>query len=175
MAITIDGTNTPTLGGVGYGDGTELAFSAAGTAGQVLTSAGGAAPTWVTPGGLAAATQAEMEAATSNTVAATPSNLNWHPGIAKAWLKCDSAGNINSSYNIASISDVGTGNVRATFTTAFSSVNYVMIWSGYGGAALGYVKPNDQSTTVTEGICYVTNTAAQTDPFRWFLVAYGDQ
>jgi len=48
MAITIDGNNTPTLGGVGYGDGTELAFSAAGTAGQVLTSAGGAAPTWGT-------------------------------------------------------------------------------------------------------------------------------
>jgi hypothetical protein len=48
LAITIDGNNTPTLGGVGYGDGSELAFSAAGTAGQVLTSAGGAAPTWGT-------------------------------------------------------------------------------------------------------------------------------
>jgi len=71
MAITIDGNNTPTLGGVGYGDGSELAFtgagsaggvlysaggaapvfSAAGTAGQVLTSAGGAAPTWAAAGG----------------------------------------------------------------------------------------------------------------------------
>ncbi len=49
MALILDGTNTPTLGGVGYGDGTELAFSAAGTSGQVLTSAGGAAPTWATP------------------------------------------------------------------------------------------------------------------------------
>ena len=49
MAITIDGNNTPTLGGVGYGDGTELAFTGAGTSGQVLTSAGGAAPTWATP------------------------------------------------------------------------------------------------------------------------------
>lgn len=49
MAVIIDGSNTPTLGGIGYGDGSELAFSAAGTAGQVLTSAGGAAPTWTTP------------------------------------------------------------------------------------------------------------------------------
>ena len=49
MALILDGTNTPTLGGVGYGDGTELAFTAAGTSGQVLTSAGGAAPTWATP------------------------------------------------------------------------------------------------------------------------------
>ena len=47
MAIIIDGNNTPTLGGVGYGDGTELAFTAAGTSGQLLQSNGGAAPTWV--------------------------------------------------------------------------------------------------------------------------------
>ena len=49
MALILDGNNTPTLGGVGYGDGTELAFTGAGTSGQVLTSAGGAAPTWAAP------------------------------------------------------------------------------------------------------------------------------
>lgn len=69
MAVVIDGTNTPTAGGVGYGDGTELAFttagsaggvlysagsgapafSAAGTSGQVLTSTGSGAPTWAAP------------------------------------------------------------------------------------------------------------------------------
>lgn len=54
MALILDGTNTPTLGGVGYGDGTELAFTGAGTAGQVLTSAGGAAPTWGTAAPLGA-------------------------------------------------------------------------------------------------------------------------
>lgn len=50
MAIIIDGTNTPTLGGVGYGDGTELAFTGAGTAGGVLYSAGGAAPVFSAAG-----------------------------------------------------------------------------------------------------------------------------
>jgi hypothetical protein len=69
MAVIIDGNNTPTLGGIGYGDGSELAFtsagsaggvlystgsavpvfSAAGTTGQVLTSAGVNAPTWSAP------------------------------------------------------------------------------------------------------------------------------
>jgi hypothetical protein len=48
MPITIDGSNTPTAGGIGYGDGTELAFTSAGTNGQVLTSAGASAPTWAT-------------------------------------------------------------------------------------------------------------------------------
>lgn len=46
MPVTIDGSNTATAGGIGYGDGTELAFTAAGTAGQVLTSNGASAPAW---------------------------------------------------------------------------------------------------------------------------------
>lgn len=66
MAVTIVGNNTPTAGGVVYGDGANYAsttagssggvlysagagapaFSAAGTSGQVLTSAGSGAPTW---------------------------------------------------------------------------------------------------------------------------------
>ena len=46
MPVIIDGSNTPTAGGVGYGDGTELAFTSAGSAGQVLTSNGSSAPSW---------------------------------------------------------------------------------------------------------------------------------
>ena len=48
MPVVIDGSNTPTAGGIGYGDGTELAFTSAGTSGQVLTSAGAGVPTWST-------------------------------------------------------------------------------------------------------------------------------
>lgn len=46
MPVIINGSNTPTAGSVGYGNGTELAFTAAGTSGQVLTSSGSGAPTW---------------------------------------------------------------------------------------------------------------------------------
>jgi hypothetical protein len=49
VAIANGGTNataTPTAGGSAYGTGTAYAFTAAGTAGQVLTSAGASAPTW---------------------------------------------------------------------------------------------------------------------------------
>jgi hypothetical protein len=49
IAIAHGGTNgtaTPTAGAVAYGTGTAYAFSAAGTAGQVLVSAGASAPTW---------------------------------------------------------------------------------------------------------------------------------
>jgi hypothetical protein len=49
LAIAQGGTNssaTPTAGGASYGTGTAFAFTAAGTAGQVLTSNGASAPTW---------------------------------------------------------------------------------------------------------------------------------
>jgi len=41
-----NGTSTPVAGAVPYGTGTAYAFTAAGTAGQVLTSNGAGAPTW---------------------------------------------------------------------------------------------------------------------------------
>lgn len=49
VVIANGGTNstaTPTAGGAGYGTGTAHAYTAAGTAGQVLTSAGSGAPVW---------------------------------------------------------------------------------------------------------------------------------
>jgi hypothetical protein len=49
LAIAQGGTNTnatPTSGGAVYGTGTAYAFTAAGTAGQVLTSTGASAPVW---------------------------------------------------------------------------------------------------------------------------------
>ena len=52
LAIASGGTNntaTPTAGGSVYGDGTKMATTAAGTAGQVLTSNGTSAPTWADP------------------------------------------------------------------------------------------------------------------------------
>ena len=52
IAINRGGTNgtaTPTAGAIAYGTGTAYAFTAAGTSGQVLTSAGSGTPTWSTP------------------------------------------------------------------------------------------------------------------------------
>jgi hypothetical protein len=51
LPIANGGTNsnaTPTNGGIGYGTGTEHAYTAVGTANQILISNGAAAPTWAT-------------------------------------------------------------------------------------------------------------------------------
>ncbi len=63
LAIAQGGTNssaTPTNGGVGYGTGTAHAYSAAGTSGQVLTSAGAASPTWTSQSGLSVGTATNL-------------------------------------------------------------------------------------------------------------------
>lgn len=46
MPVTIVGNNTPTAGGVVYGDGTNYASTSAGSAGQVLLSNGASAPSF---------------------------------------------------------------------------------------------------------------------------------
>lgn len=46
MPVTIVGNNTPTAGGVVYGDGTNYVSTSAGTAGQVLLSNGASAPSF---------------------------------------------------------------------------------------------------------------------------------
>jgi hypothetical protein len=59
VSLANGGTNaslTAVNGGIAYSTGTALALSAAGTSGQVLTSAGAAAPTWTTLSGVAVTT-----------------------------------------------------------------------------------------------------------------------
>jgi hypothetical protein len=46
MAVTITGSNTPTAGGVVYGDGTTYATTSAGTSGRPIVSGGSGAPTF---------------------------------------------------------------------------------------------------------------------------------
>ena len=67
VAIANGGTNgtaAPTAGAIAYGSGTAYAFSAAGTTGQVLTSAGAGTPTWTTPIAYATVTDDTTTAAT---------------------------------------------------------------------------------------------------------------
>jgi hypothetical protein len=78
------------------------------------------------------ALQADMEAATSNVLAATPGRMQYHPGVAKAWAKTvlnSGVPSLSRSYNISSVTDNGVGDFTYNFTTAFSDANY-----GYGGS-----------------------------------------
>ena len=187
--VTLTGTQTltnktltaPTIASANLTTALTLA-GAAGTNGQVLTSAGSGLPSWTTlSSGLAAATQAQMEAASSNTVAATPSNTNFHPGVAKVWIKCDSSGTIQASHNVSSITDAGTGEVTVTIATDFSSADYAIVTgvcasNGTAGSAKSVRFSN--STQPTAGAFtarYGDDITGNADPIFWFFSCFGDQ
>jgi hypothetical protein len=69
MTIIINGSNTPTAGAIAVGDGSTLNFTAVGTAGQVLTSAGSSVPTWQDNGGVSSVA---MSVPTGLSVAGSP-------------------------------------------------------------------------------------------------------
>jgi len=74
MSVIITGSNTPTAGGVIYGDGSTYAATAAGSSGQVLTSAGTSAPTWATvSAGFTLGTPVNTTSGTSVTFTGIPS------------------------------------------------------------------------------------------------------
>lgn len=132
-----------------------------------------------TAGG-SAATQAEMETATSTTVFASPGRTQYHPGVAKALCIFNGATTGTNAptagYNVTSVTRNSAGNYTVTFTTAFSSTNYVPLITGkYGSASqlvCGYV------TTFNVGSMVVIvhdRTDALNDADYVSIVVYGDQ
>jgi hypothetical protein len=134
---------------------------------------------WAAAGGLSAASQAEMEAASSNTVATTPGRTQNHPGVAKIWASWSFSGGgsptLIASHNYTSISaGGGTGDADHLWATDFSgSTVYALIGTGgqervlcpqNGTLAAGGV------TTVTTG----TNGSAVNSSDN-FLAGFGDQ
>ena len=184
--VTYTGTETltnktltaPTIASANLTTALTLA-GAAGTNGQVLTSAGSGLPSWTTiASGLSAATQAEMEAATSNTVSATPSNTKFHPGVAKCFVNADAAGNIGVSHNVTSITDVAAGVITVTWNVDFSSATYVTqvtVQSGSTPPQNGGVR-NSVPPTAGDVTCWAgTEGAFPQDPVRWNIISFGDQ
>lgn len=128
------------------------------------------------------ASQSEMEAATDNTKAVTPLAVNWHPGVAKAWVKWNGTGTpaVTSSWNFdSSITDHGTGMWTLTITTDFSSANWVPVGMRRNESASnqGFLSISDVSAQVAGTIrvdgCNYVGTLQDTS--NNYLVCFGDQ
>jgi hypothetical protein len=126
-----------------------------------------------------AATQAQQESASSNLVAATPSNLKWHPGVAKAWVVFDGSGTVTvlASHNVSSVTDNGVGDYTVNFTTAFSSAFYVPCGFAQDAATqLPYVS-GSSTTAPTASSCRVRAANGANSGFDADLIAvafFGD-
>lgn len=127
-----------------------------------------------------AASQAEMEAASSNVVAVTPSNFKWHPSTAKFWVKfTGNSTTILASFNVTSITD-GTTQATITLSTAFSSANWCVQATCECSAATaaawrGAATFTQAASTVIIFAVDATATQVLADPTSWHVVGYGDQ
>lgn len=173
--------------------GTLLAVRMPALTGDVTSTVGTVATTVIaasttTAGKIEIAVQTEMEAATDNTRAVSPAAVQWHPGVAKAWLFSIVTGGVpanTAGYNITSISDAGVGRLGITVATDFSSVN----WSSVATTELTsttYAVANDRKVYVRLGLKSVTyveldcidSTAVTNlakDPNTWNFAGFGDQ
>lgn len=132
-------------------------------------------------GNTAAASQAEMEAATSTTVMVTPGRAQYHPGVAKAWLVYNgSSGSILASSNVTSVTKNGTGDYTINFTTAFSSANYTVVGTcGYSANAGAFLSVNRYATATplqtTSARIECNVPGSRVDPEVVCVSCFGDQ
>lgn len=100
---------------------------------------------------IAASTKTQMQTATDGTTIVTPSQVQNHPGTAKAWvIFTGAAGAIVGSYNVASVTRNSAGNYTVTFTTAFANTNYAVV-AANGGTSTGSCLVSSRAT----GSCVV--------------------
>jgi hypothetical protein len=128
------------------------------------------------------ATQADMEAETAGRYP-DAAVLKSHPGVAKAWANFNGQGvvAVRSSYNVASITDNGTGNYTVNLTIPFSDTNYCVVanfCSTTSGGQPGWqAKVSNIATssfTIYTGVDGSTSSALADPPVITF-VAFGDQ
>ena len=135
----LDGS--PTAGGIAYGTGPALAVSAAGTVGQVLTSAGAGTPTWATA---AAGTVTSVSVVSANGLAGTVATATTTPAITLS----------------TTITGLLKGNGTA-ISAAASGTDYAPATSGssilYGNATGGF-----NNVTIGTGVSFVAGTLSAT-------------
>jgi hypothetical protein len=155
LAIANGGTNstaTPTAGTIPYGTGTALAYSAAGTSGQVLTSGGAGAPTWTTVTGTGTVTSVDVSGGTTG--------LTYSGGPITGSGTITMAGTLAVANGGTGITSFGTGVATALGQNV----------SGSGSIVLG-TSPTVNNPTVTNyvesvvaiGTVTTTNTIALTN------------
>jgi hypothetical protein len=101
-------------------------------------------------------------------------------GSAKAWININAAAtsSIRGSYNVSSITRVGTGQFNVSFTTAMSNANYVVVAmpsSDFAAARYAYVDGTNTALTTTAFTIQmvVGNGATATDATYFGAVVFG--
>jgi len=119
-----------------------------------------------------AASQAEMKAASDNTVFVTPGRTQYNPGVAKAWCQVTTGGGLGSGdWGVASVAKGATGKYVITFDTAFSSAVYAVSVTVESGAAIFGSKSTAASDTAAIDIWTAAGAAVDA---AFYFTAFGD-
>ena len=127
--VTLGKLSDGTQGGILYyasgGAPTELA---AGTSGYYLKTQGGSAnPVWASvSAGPSQASESALEAETNEDTYAPPDLIRHSPGVAKFWIKAGYDASVLASYNVTSVTDVGTGLITVTIADDFTSASWAV-------------------------------------------------
>lgn len=149
-----------------------------GSSGQVLTT-DGATPTttlsWSTNG--LAASQAEMESASSTTVFTSPGRTQYHPGVAKAIGMILLNGTVEgSSYNISSVADSGAGTATVTMSTAVNTTGSVYLCTTRETSGSSKICSVQQTNSTVFILVALNDVGGAADPGYGYSVAvFGDQ
>lgn len=111
--------------------GTDLSVANGGTGASTASAAFDnlkQAATTSATGVVELATAAEVATGTDSSRVPSVSTMGSHQGVAKAWVSFDGTGtvSIRDSYNVSSITDLGTGQYRANFASALASGTYAV-------------------------------------------------
>lgn len=136
-----NGTATATAGAVAYGTGTAYAFTAAGTLGQVLTSAGAGTPTWAAS---STGTVTSVSVVSANGLAGTVATATTTPAIT---LSTTITGLLKGNGTAISAATSGTDYAPATSGTSIL----------YGNGAGGF-----SNVTIGTGVAFAGGTLSAT-------------
>lgn len=153
--ITVQGPNT----------NSNYTLSLPAETGAILTSA-------------SVATQADQETTTSTTTYVSPGRQQYHPSATKAWCTAQADATVVLSYNVSSVTDIGTGQIGVNFVTAFSSTNYssqVTTCVAQGNLRVSNVDNGGTLTTSRCDFMCMDGSTTLRDPNIWTMSFFGDQ
>jgi hypothetical protein len=181
LPIANGGTNstaTPTAGTVPYGTGTALAYTSAGTSGQLLQSNGSSAPTWATPSSGALVYISQVVASGGSTVTFTNAFSTYESyviigsGISPSgydiYIQMEQGGSFGDGSNYNFYNYGGGNGQNALSTSSGKDVSQINVYgSGFTGSdqlniTVRFFKPS--STSLIKSLLFDMSTQ---NYWRW--------